>query len=44
MRIKTHNYKEAFLYCLFCIISFGFWYVCRIVITRAIKQAIEETE
>ena len=44
MKIKTNNYKESFFYCLFCIISLGFWYISRIVITRAIKQAIEETE
>ena len=44
MKVKNKNMWESFYYCLLCICSFGMWYGIRVMITKAIKQALQEME
>jgi len=43
MRTKDNGW-ETFWYCFVCICSLGVWYTIRIVMTIAIKKAIDQIE
>lgn len=43
MKIKK-DFVDSFIYIVFCIITFGFAYLLRVIITTAIRHAVVNSE
>ena len=41
MKIRKEG-LETFLYCLFCLCTFGSLYILRVIITAAIRRALKD--